>query len=465
MEAIQQLIGRLHPLVVHLPIGFIIAALLLQWYDRKGREWSKIIGILFQWAFIFASIACISGYLLYKSEGYSFDTVKIHLWLGIVTAIFSLLMYLRLAASPKIAFIRRVPVVLFSFSLLFLISFTGHQGGNITHGSDYLIEPLPNSIKSLLGVGPEVFEMPTLEEENWEEAILYTDLVQPILNNRCVSCHNAKKEKGELRLEEANGILKGGEDGLVIEPNEPEKSALYARMILPLDHEDHMPPKDRDQPSKEELDIIKIWIANGNPFDRSIGEMGLKKESVQAFFPKAKDDTYPDVEVAEISQDTVTALKKKGFHVERISEESNFIKVSCINKPSFSDKDFNLLSAVKDQVVYLDLGGTQVTDAIFGKISTLPYLTVLKLDNTAVSGENIELLEKLGYLKNLNLMGTHFEEVHLQKLKRFKKLQIVYLFNTPIKRPDHVDGPKEGELFIDYGGYDLPKIATDSIVY
>src|SRR5690606_32981264 len=155
----------------------------------------------------------------------------------------------------------------------------------------------------------------------------------------------------------------------------------------------------------------------------------------------------------------------KGFHVERISEESNFIKVSCINKPSFSDKDFNLLSAVKYQVVYLDLCVTRITDAIFGKISTLPYLTVLKLDNTAVSGENIELLEKLGYLKNLNLMGTHFEEVHLQKLKRFKKLQIVYLFNTPIKRPDHVDGPKEGELFIDYGGYNLPKIATDSIVY
>src|SRR5690606_1066615 len=117
----------------------------------------------------------------------------------------------------------------------------------------------------------------------------------------------------ELRLEEENGILKGGEDGAVIEPNAPEKSSLYARMILPLDHEDHMPPKDKEQPTKEELDIIKIWIANGNPFNKSIGEIGLKKESIQAFFPKAKDDTYPDVAVAEISLDTITALKKKGF--------------------------------------------------------------------------------------------------------------------------------------------------------
>lgn len=465
MEVIQQLIGRLHPLIVHLPIGFIITGLLLQWYDRKNHAWTKIIGIIFQWALISATIACISGYLLYSGEGYSFDTVKFHLWLGITTAIFSLLMYLRLAAPLKLEFLTRLPVVTFSFSLLFLISFTGHLGGNITHGSDYLIEPLPNSIKTLLGVGPKVYEMPAIEEENWEEAILYTDLVQPILNNRCVSCHNAKKEKGELQLEEENGILKGGEDGEVIAPSDPENSALYARLILPLEHEDHMPPKDKTQLSKEEIEIIKTWIAHKNSFDKSIGELGLKKEMFQAFFPKAKDDTYPDVEVAEVPADTISAIKKKGFHIERVSEENNFIRVSCINKPSFSDKDMDLLSPVKNQIVYLDLGETQITDAIFEKLSSLPNLTVLKMDNTGITGKNIESLEKLEYLRNLNLMGTNFEEVHLAHLKRFQKLQIVYLFNTPIKKPDQTDKPKEGELFMDYGGYELPKIATDSIVY
>jgi len=465
MEVVQQLIGRLHPVVVHLPIGFIIAGLLLQWYDRKKNEWTKIIGLIFQWAFNFATIACISGYLLYQSEGYSFGTVKFHLWLGMVTALFSLLMYLRLVEPMKIDFINRLPVVLLSFSLLFLISFTGHLGGNITHGSDYLIEPLPNSIKKVLGLGPEVYEMPTLEEENWEEAILYTDLVQPILNNRCVSCHNAKKEKGELQLEEENGILKGGENGAVIELNDPEKSELYARMILPLEHEDHMPPKDKTQPSLEEIEIIKTWIANKHSFDKSIGELGLKKELFHSFFPKKKDDTYPDVAVAEVLADTIAALKKKGFHVEKVSEGSNFIKVSCINKPNFSDEDFGQLSAIKDQIVYLDLGETQITDAVFEKISGLPHLTVLKLDNTGITGKNIRALEKLEYLKNLNLMGTQFEETNLAYLKGFENLQKVYLFNTPIKRPDLIGKPKEGELFFDYGGYELPRIAADSIIY
>jgi hypothetical protein len=226
-----------------------------------------------------------------------------------------------------------------------------------------------------------------------------------------------------------------------------------------------MPPKDKDQPSKEELDIIKVWIANGNPFNKSIGEMGLKKESIQAFFPKAKDDTYPDVEVAEVSADTILSIKKKGFHVERISEESNFVKVSCINNPSFSDGDFEQLSSIKNQIVYLDLGETQITDAIFEKISTLPHLSILKMDNTGITGQNIAVLEKLGYLKNLNLMGTQFEEANLDDLKSFKNLQLVYLFNTPIKKPNHIAKPKEGEIFFDYGGYELPRIAADSIVY
>ncbi|MBC8770370.1 hypothetical protein H4O18_20405 [Arenibacter sp. BSSL-BM3] len=465
MEVIQQLIGRLHPVVVHLPIGFIIAGLLLQWYDRKNNEWSKIIGIIFKWGFIFATVACVSGFLLYQSEGYSFDTIKFHLWMGIVTALFSLLMYLRLAEPLRIDFIKRLPIVLLSFSLFFLISFTGHLGGNITHGSDYLIEPLPNNIKTLLGVGPEVYEMPTLDENNWEEAVLYTDLVQPILNTRCVSCHNSKKEKGELQLQEENGILKGGEDGEVIEANDPENSALYARLILPLEHEDHMPPKDKTQPSIEEIEIIKTWIANKNSFDKTIGELGLKKELFYAFFPKKKDDTYPDVEVAEVPKDTISAIKKKGFHVERVSENSNFIRVSCINKPTFSDKDFNFLSSVKNQIVYLDLGETQITDGIFEKLSTLPNLTILKMDNTEITGENIESLEKLEYLKNLNLVGTNFEEAHLEHLKRFKKLQIVYLYNTPISKPDQIDRPKPGELYFDFGGYELPQIAADSIIY
>ena len=87
MEVLKQLLGRLHPIIVHLPIGFIIAALLLQWTDRKERSLVGVISQLFLWAAISAVFACITGYLQYLGEGYAFATVKSHLWFGITTAI------------------------------------------------------------------------------------------------------------------------------------------------------------------------------------------------------------------------------------------------------------------------------------------------------------------------------------------------------------------------------------------
>ncbi|GGW49451.1 c-type cytochrome domain-containing protein [Arenibacter certesii] len=463
MEVIQQLLGRLHPIVVHLPIGFIVTGLLLQWFDRKNNEWGKIIAIIFQWGFISAALACISGYLLYIGEGYSFDTVKFHLWLGVATAVFSLLMFLRLVNPSKVDFLKRLPVVLISFSLFFIISITGHLGGNITHGSDYLIEPLPTSIKSFLGIGPENHEIPILDEKNWEDAVLYADLVQPILNTKCVSCHNSKKDRGDLQLHEGQGILNGGENGLVIEANDPENSSLYARLVLPLDHDDHMPPKDKTQLSKDEINIIKIWIANSNSFDKKIGELGLKKELFTAFFQKTNESIYPEIEVASASIDSIEVLKARGLHVEPLSDGNNFLKVSCINSPKFSDNDVRLLSPIFDQTVHLDLGKTEITDEVFELLSQFSNLTVLKLNNTTITGKNIEKLKGLEHLKILNLTHTNFDEEQFSILSSLDQLQTVYMYNTSISKnaKDKIIGTTE----YNFGGYELPISATDSIVY
>lgn len=264
MEMMQQLLGRLHPLIVHLPIGFIILALLLQWYDRKANEWPKIISLIYFWAGITAELACISGYLQYQSEGYSYDSVKWHLWSGIITAVFCFAMYLKLAPKKAANFLVKAPISILSVVAFVLISFTGHQGGNITHGEEYLVEPLPNSVKSMLGY--EVIEEKelALTEENWEEALVYEEVIQPILSSKCVSCHNPKKDKGGLLLHSKEGILKGGESGDVL-ASHSEESELYARMVLPMEDDDHMPPEGKKQPTKEEIKLIAAWMDSGHP--------------------------------------------------------------------------------------------------------------------------------------------------------------------------------------------------------
>ncbi len=464
MEVLKQLLGRLHPLIVHLPIGFILLGLLLQWYDRKQKEFKKVISLIYRWGGISAVLACSTGYLQYLGEGYAFDTVKWHLWSGIATALFSFLMYAKVAGLKRVAIFTKVPIGALSLLFFMLLSFTGHQGGNITHGEDYLLEPLPNSIKAALGY--ETFEEKeiALNEENWEETQLYEEVVKPILNNKCVSCHNPKKTKGELLLHSKEGVLKGGENGEVLLFKNSHDSELFRRMILPKEDDEHMPPEGKNQPTNEEIQVLGAWIDAGHPFVGSIKQVGIEKELFRSFFPKKHDYDYPNIEIAIVSKDSISFVEKTGVHVDLISNSSNFLSVSCINKPSFIDNDFEKLLSLKRNIARLDLGGTKVTDALFEKLAQLPNLTVLKLDNTSVTGKNIKILSALEHLKSINLIGSKFEKVHLEKLSSFPKLARVYLYKTKVDSTG-VSSLKNGQIKIDFGNYELPPIPSDSIVY
>ncbi len=464
MDVLKQLLGRLHPLFVHLPIGFIILGLLIKWYDRKKNAHTDLLPLIFLWAGYSAVLACITGYAQYIGEGYAFETVKIHLWVGIATAVFSFIMYAKLKELKAVAFLSKVSITVLSVVSFILISFTGHEGGTITHGEDYLIEPLPNSVKSALGFETYEEKDIVLTDENWQEAQLYEDVIKPILNNKCISCHNPKKSKGGLLLHSEEAILKGGENGPVITANKASESELFTRMKLPKEDDNHMPPEGKSQPSKEEITLIGAWIDAGHPFDKSIGELNLKKNLFLPFIPKKAANNYPDIEITAASADSIKAIEKTGVHVDLISKSSNFLTVSCINKPAFTNADFDALLPIKSQIAVLDLGGTKITDAIVEKLPMLTNLTVLKLDNTQITGENIEKLDGLAHLKSLNVTYTNFAKEHLTKLANFKKLEKVYVYNTPINATDSTF-LKGSDIHIDYGNYQLPQIAADTIVY
>src|SRR6056297_458521 len=464
MEILKQLLGRLHPLIVHLPIGFIILGLLLQWYDHKQKEFQKVIALIYRWAGISAVFACITGYLQYLGEGYAFDTIKWHLWAGIATALFSFLMYAKVADIKAMDTFKKIPVVGFSIAFFMLLSYTGHKGGNITHGDDYLVAPLPIHIKSALGF--EIFEEKeiALNEDTWEQALIYEEVINPILNNKCVSCHNPKKSKGGLLLHNEKAILKGGENGKVIVTRNSDNSDLYHRMTLPIEDDAHMPPDGKTQPTNEEIKLVGAWIDAGHPFTGNIKDAGMQKELFLTFFPKKHEYDYPDIEITKAPKDSISALEKTGVHVDLISKSTNFLSVSAINKPSFQDSDFETLLTIKKNIARLDLGGTQITDSVVEKLVQFPNLTVLKLDYTAVTGNTIDTLESLKHLKSINLTGSQFEAIHAEKLSNFPKLQRVFLHRTKTNLKG-VKSIKDGQIKIDYGDYKLPPIASDSIIY
>ena len=50
-----------------------------------------------------------------------------------------------------------------------------------------------------------------------QEVKVYDSVIQPIFQTKCYSCHSSKKQKGGLRLDKYDLIMKGGKDGKIIE--------------------------------------------------------------------------------------------------------------------------------------------------------------------------------------------------------------------------------------------------------
>ena len=89
---------------------------------------------------------------------------------------------------------------------------------------------------------------------------LFEDTVAPILKSRCVECHSADKQKGELDLSSVAGLLRGSESGEIFKAGEPEKSTIYK-----LVHHGEMPKKG-DPLTHEQIETIHDWIAEGAEF-------------------------------------------------------------------------------------------------------------------------------------------------------------------------------------------------------
>ena len=88
----------------------------------------------------------------------------------------------------------------------------------------------------------------------------FTRDLQPVFAEHCGSCHGARRQRAGLRLDTLAGLRAGSEYGPIVESGDAEASALVRVLRLPLEHELHMPPADREQLSEEELELVERWV-------------------------------------------------------------------------------------------------------------------------------------------------------------------------------------------------------------
>ena len=154
-------------------------------------------------------------------------------------------------------------------AMLALVSITGHYGGNLTHGTTFLGEYAPSFLRGLIGAAPR---RPT--RTSVAAADPYLDVVQPLLEQRCGTCHNDDKRKGGFSVGSYDSTLVGGDTGRAIVPGNLEASELIYRTGLPPDDEAFMPAEGKTPLTAEQVEILRWWVGAGAPHDTTVGAIG-----------------------------------------------------------------------------------------------------------------------------------------------------------------------------------------------
>lgn len=455
----KEFIGHFHPVIVHLPIGILILGIVLQWMARKDAkaQFHKAISVSFFLGMISALLACISGYLLSISDDYDEALVGLHFWMGLAVAFTAALLYLWHVRKMYARF--QLPVGLL---LCVLIVITGHLGGSLTHGSGYLTQSL---FSDESGSAARRKPIP-----NVQEAMVYQDVVQPLLQSKCYSCHNANKKKGGLQMDRPELLMKGGKNGEVIIPAKAEESEMIKRLLLPREDDDHMPPKEKPQLTENEIFLLHWWIASGASFDKKVKDIE-QTEKIKPILKSLEHEVEESIVESEIPQTPVEKadeaaidkLRATGAVVMPVSQNSNYLVANFVTARQVTNADMQLLLPLKKQLVWLRLGGTNIGDSAMPQIGECHNLIRLQLEHTRITDAGLASLRSLKDLKYLNLVGTKVTGKGLGQLKDLKSLQSLYLYQTQVAKTDWPGLQKLfPKVYIDSGGYKVPILESDT---
>ncbi len=456
--SIADFIGRFHPVLVHLPVGILLIAVVFQFLSvkEKNTNLQSAVGISLLLGMLSAIASCISGYFLSQADDYDATLVSRHQWLGISVAAVSIIAYFLYKKNKK-----QLSWVMGVLGLLIII--TGHLGGSLTHGSDYLTKSFSSQT-----VATKRKPIPDVQE-----AAVYADVIKPILETRCYSCHGPTKQKGKLRLDAPDFIAKGGKEGEIITAGNPDESELIKRILLPKEDDDHMPPVEKPQLSKQDIELIHWWVSNGADYTKKVKEIPQTDKVKPLLLTLQSGEIKEEIKLSDFPEKPVVAapdsiikkLKARGVTIIPVELNSNYLIANFIAVDSVTQNDVQLLSSLSKQLIWLKFGNTKANDSVLKPIALLTALTRLYLENTTISDAGLQSVKKLTQLQYLNLTGTQVTLNGILQLKELKSLQELYLYKSGVTSIDYIALKKIfPKTKIDTGGYKLEMIPSDTLL-
>lgn len=244
-------LGNLHLVFLHLPIGFVVAAVLVElWrWRRPSAENAWLQGRLLAANAVASLLTAGAGLALASGGDYEGELLSQHRWAGVACAGLAIAAWL-VHARGRVWLARGALGVLLAATMV-----AGHLGATLTHGPGvtewWRVEKTKPAVATATVApagGGDVFEKE----------------IQPILAKACIDCHGPEKAKGRLRLDTREAALAGGKSGVPsLVPGRPEQSELLRRVKLPRDDDEAMPADDGPGLTPAEIAALERWIAAG----------------------------------------------------------------------------------------------------------------------------------------------------------------------------------------------------------
>lgn len=277
-----------------------------------------------------------------------------------------------------------------------------------------------------------------------ESKVLYKEVVAPVLEAKCASCHGEEKQKGDLRVDTLAAMMEGGSEGASVVPGDPDGSPLLERVYLPLDDDEHMPPEGKEQLTDDEIKLLEYWVKSGARGDATLASLKAPEDvtklitSVLAALPEKKDVKPADAPKAiseadkKLIAETIGQIKEAGGgNLMAIAQDTPQLRFSALNvAKEFGDQHMKPLEKVGEHILWLDLARTQVSDKGLQSLQSMQNLTRLHLENTKVTDAGLDHIKGLSNLEYLNLYGTGITDAGVAKLASNKNLKKLFLWQT-----------------------------------
>jgi len=212
--------------------------------------------------------------------------------------------------------------------------------------------------------------------------------VQPILEGQCLECHNPAKTKGKLLLDTMEAVMKGGDGGASVVAGQPDKSSLFTRVILPADHDDHMPPKGSLTP--DQTDVLKRWIAQGAQWPQGMVLRQKTQDEIKAL--ARLQEKLGRMKTIEVFPKNFTLETQRDFH--RVLVFAKFDDDTTRDVTSIADiKIANpALASLKDHTLRaVQNGDTELVVSLQGQTVKAP-IKVVSAETTRAISFNLDIM-------------------------------------------------------------------------